>query len=400
MHITIVLGPFFPVPTVLGGAVEKVHLQLASAYRAAGHDVTILSRRYRNFPNHEIVDGVKHIRIPSFDRTPSLIANLVLDFLYALRASFSLPRSDITVTNSFWLPLLLRRRTAGKTYVHVARFPKRQMFLYLRADRLQAVSQTVAKAIAAQTPSLAERVVYIGNPVPEAYFSTEAVPERTQTVLFVGRIAREKGVHLLVEAFGSLMRAGAGQAAQNWKLRIIGPHEPGQGGDGDKYLDDLRGLAAPLGTACEFAGPIFEQGQLAAEYRAASIFAYPSVAETGESFGLAPLEAMTAGCAVVVSDLRCFDDFVEDGCSGMRFDHRAGDHVGRLAAILKKLMDDRGLRRTIAKNGRDVAENFRTSRITAKMLEDFEKVIASGTQTKRSSEGESRPPAARAMAPE
>ncbi len=35
MRITILLGPFLPVPPVLGGAVEKVHLLLAETYAAA-----------------------------------------------------------------------------------------------------------------------------------------------------------------------------------------------------------------------------------------------------------------------------------------------------------------------------------------------------------------------------
>jgi glycosyltransferase involved in cell wall biosynthesis len=249
------------------------------------------------------------------------------------------------------------------------------MGLYFRADRLQAVSQAIAKAIMAQAPSLADRVVCIGNPVPEAYFDAQTEAERNRTVLFVGRLAREKGVHLLIEAFALLMRDPRRQR-QEWKLRIVGPHDVSQGGDGDEYLSELRDLAAPLGTACEFLGPIFEQNDLIAQYSAASIFAYPSVAETGEAFGLAPLEAMATGCAAIVSDLRCFDDFIEDGRSGMRFDHKARNRVERLAAVLSGLMASRELRDRIAGNGRRVAENFRTSRIAEKMLDDFANAAA------------------------
>src|SRR2546428_328239 len=155
MRITIVTGPFLPIPPVLGGAVEKVHFLLAGAYRAAGHDVTMISRRYDDFPHEEIVEGIRHIRIASFDRSSSLAVNLALDFCYAVRVARSLPPSDITVTNSFSLPLVLPRRRAGKIYVHVARFPKRQMALYVRADRLQAISHAVADAITAQAPRLA-----------------------------------------------------------------------------------------------------------------------------------------------------------------------------------------------------------------------------------------------------
>src|SRR5436190_3079540 len=104
MRITIILGPFLPVPTVLGGAVEKVHLLLAQAYEAAGHQVTIISRKFRNFSDDEFVNGVKYIRISSFDRTASLLVNLIFDFWYALRVSLRVPKSDITITNSFFLP--------------------------------------------------------------------------------------------------------------------------------------------------------------------------------------------------------------------------------------------------------------------------------------------------------
>ena len=121
MRIAIILGPCYPVPPVFGGAVEKVRLLRAGRYSALGHEVTIVSRRYKDFPAEETVDGVKHIRLASSNRSSSLAWNLVLDFFYALRVSRNLPQSAITVTNSFFTPLLLRRRIAGKIYVHVAR---------------------------------------------------------------------------------------------------------------------------------------------------------------------------------------------------------------------------------------------------------------------------------------
>src|SRR5580704_13697455 len=77
VRITIVIGPFYPIPPVLGGAVEKVHLLLAGAYCAAGHDVTIISRRYKDFAGDEVVDGIRHIRVRSTDRRSSLIVNLL-----------------------------------------------------------------------------------------------------------------------------------------------------------------------------------------------------------------------------------------------------------------------------------------------------------------------------------
>lgn len=371
MRIAIVLGPFLPVPTVRGGAVEKVHLGLAQAYRQAGHEVTLISRQYPGFAERESTNGITHMRVASFDRAAWLPMNLALDFRYALRVSRMLPASDVTVTNSFFLPVLLPRRTAGKIYVHVARMPKHQMWLYSRADRLQAISRSVADEIIRQAPALAPKVRTIGYPVPDGYFPAGPTQPRRKVILFVGRIAREKGVHLLLRAFASMRARGESADLADWTLRIVGPHDVTQGGDGAVYFNELTRLAAPLGAACEFAGPVFDERALIKEYQAASIFVYPSVAETGEAFGLAPLEAMAAGCAVVVSDLRCFDDFVEGDANALRFDHRPAHAPDELAAKLTLLVGQPGLAGTIARKGLASAQEFRTSVIAAKMLDDF-----------------------------
>jgi glycosyltransferase involved in cell wall biosynthesis len=381
MRITIVFGPFLPVPPVLGGAVEKVHLGLAEAYRHAGHEVTLISRKYKDFADNEAVDGIRHIRVPAFDRAGSLAANLALDFRYAWRVSRMLPASDVTVTNSFFLPVLLRHRTAGKIYVHVARMPKHQMWLYSRADRLQAISRSVADEIIRQAPALAPKVRTIGYPVSDAYFPAGAAQPRRKVILFVGRIAREKGVHLLLRAFASMRAREQPADITGWTLRIVGPHDVTQGGDGPGYFNELAQLAAPLGTACEFIGPVFDERALIKEYQSASIFVYPSVAESGEAFGLAPLEAMAAGCAVVVSDLRCFDDFVEEGANALRFNHRAAHPTDELAAKLTQLVSQPTLAGTIATKGMASAQEFRTSAIAAKMLDDFAQLAGTGTAT-------------------
>src|SRR5262249_19114404 len=266
--------------------------------------------------------GVRHIRIASFDRSSSLAVNLMLDLRYALRVARKMPRSDITVTNSFSLPLVLPRASAGKIYVQVGRYPKHQMSLYLRADRLQAVSSAVGDAIVRQSPWLARKVTVIGYAIPDAYFRQRATPSRKKIILYVGRIAREKGIELLVRAVLALATNQKLDDIASWKLRIVGPHGISQGGDGPEYLNELQSLARPLGPRCEFAGPVFDQDALIREYQGGSIFVYPSLAERGEALPVAPLEAMAAGCATVVSNLRCFEDYIEPGITGLKFDHR------------------------------------------------------------------------------
>ena len=376
MRITIVIGPFYPIPPVLGGAVEKVHLLLAGAYRTAGHDVTIISRRYKNFADDEVVDGIRHIRIRSTDRSSHLAINFLLDFIYAVRVARALPPADVTITNAFFLPLLLPHRRAGKIYVQVGRYPKGQMLLYFRADRLQAVSRAVGQAIARQVPWLKRKIAVIPYAIPDRYFSKLADSRREPVVLYVGRIAREKGIELLIEGFAQLHRRSDAAMSKGWRLRIIGPHAVTQGGDGVEYLEELQALAQRLGVDCEFLGPVFDQDALIAEYQRGVIFVYPSLAETGESLGLAPLEAMATGCAAIVSDLRCFDDFIEDGATGLRFDHRGADPADALAGQLARLIGSPEFLHQVAGAGCDMAGNFRTSVIARRMLDDFKSLLA------------------------
>src|ERR1700734_4082913 len=110
MRITIVIGPFYPIPPVLGVAVEKGHLLLRAASRPPGLDVTIITPRYKNFAADEVVDGIRHIRVRSTDRSSRLAANLLLDFIYAVRVAYALPPADMTITNAFFLPMVFTHR--------------------------------------------------------------------------------------------------------------------------------------------------------------------------------------------------------------------------------------------------------------------------------------------------
>lgn len=381
MKITIVLGAFLPVPPVMGGAVEKVWFALAPEFARRGHDVTMVSRALPQFPRRETIEGVKHVRVRGFDAPGSLAWLKVLDLFYSLRAKKILPQSDVIVTNTFWLPLLLRRRTRGPVYVHVARYPKGQMRFYGRAARLQAPSQAVARAIMEEAPALSDRVTVIPYPAPKSSTQEEPVPllQRDKLMLYVGRVHPEKGVHLLVEAFAE----GARTLFAEWRLMIVGPNEEKHGGGGELYLAGLKRSACQ--AQVEFTGPIFDQTKLEQTFRSARLFVYPSLAEHGESFGLAPLEAMSHGCAVLVSDLACFHDFVQDNQTGFIFDHRAVAPVAALRAKLEKVSADLALLSGVADAGYHKSAEYSLPRVADQFLDDFHSItcVSDGERTSR-----------------
>lgn len=371
MKITIVQGAFLPVPPVMGGAVEKVWFALGKQFAARGHSLTHISKQHPELPKEEEIDGVRHCRIAGLD-TPRTMWKLKLwDLIYSLRVLRVLPRADILVTNTFWLPILVRSGSRGHLYVHVARYPKGQMRLYRHAPRLQTVSSSVAAAIVAEDCSSKSRVKVIGNPLPD--FPSEIKLKKEQEILYAGRIHPEKGIHLLINAFRDLPE----ERRAEWCLKIVGPYEEKHGGAGRAYrkqLQEEEGLEPKI----TWHEPAFDSEKLAAHYRSAGLFVYPSLAERGETFGLAPLEAMSHGCPALVSDLACFRDYLEPEINGWIFDHRGKDPVESLVQVLGRLLSDSGRLAEAGGHARRKAAEFRVESIASLYLEDFATLLAHG----------------------
>jgi glycosyltransferase involved in cell wall biosynthesis len=373
LRITIAQGAFLPVPPLLGGAVEKVWFALGQEFARRGHEVTHFSRQYPGLPDTETIGGVRHRRVRGHDTPPSLLVLKALDLLYSLRVARQLPPADILVTNTFWLPILLRSASRGRIYVHVARFPRGQMRFYRHVARLQTVSHAVMEAILAEARVPRSQVCTIPYPVLHARpASLPPFVTREKEILFIGRVHPEKGVHLLIEAFRLLPRDRFG----DWRLVIVGPSDVSAGGGGRDYQERLERLAGPPDSGVTFAGPIYDPVLLASHVLRASLFVYPSLAEQGETFGLAPLEAMSHGCPPLVSDLECFRDFVSDDVDGFVFDHRAAQPATTLAAKLSELLGDPFRLARASDAALRKMENYSLERIARMYLDDFQSLVA------------------------
>jgi glycosyltransferase involved in cell wall biosynthesis len=385
MKITIVQGPFFPIPPLLGGAIEKTWHRLGIEFSRRGHDVTHFSRRYGDLPGEQVVEGVRHIRMRGYDATRSKILGQLFDLRYALRILPVLPEADILVTHSNWLPAIVRSPRYGALYVHVGRYPKGQTrILYNHAARLQTASKAVSRAIIAQDPKSAARVRVI--PPTHAYTSElidvrKTWDKRKKTILFAGRVHPEKGLELLLAAFRLLVCSGI----HSWRLVIVGPWEARLGGGGRKFHEALLQKSHDLADKVDWVGPIFDANELTLYYKNARLFVYPSLAEHGESFGLAPLEAMSCGCPALVSALECFKDFVQDGRSGFAFDHRSTAPAQALAERLKEVLANEHDLQSTAVCAYQVAQEFSPVRIADLFIQDFASLLAADSYSPRRS---------------
>src|SRR4026207_1604514 len=77
----------------------------------------------------------------------------------------------------------------------------------------------------------------------------------------------------------------------------------------------------------------------------------PSLATRGETFGLAPLEAMMHGCAVLVSDLDCFRDFLSPNETAVVFEGGAPDPANSLVVAFRDAVSDPVRLQRIARAG-------------------------------------------------
>jgi glycosyltransferase involved in cell wall biosynthesis len=379
VKITIVTGFFLPVPPVLGGATEKIWHRLAREFAAAGHTVTFVSRTWPGFTEREFVDGVTHQRLRGADHTRFLPINLWHDFWWGVRVARALPPADVVICNSPTLPAWLGRfkPTAGRVVAVVARMPKGQGRAFGGVPLVLALSDEVAARLRAENPRLAARIAAFPFPIDWqqlAAAKAHAAPSAPVTIGFIGRVHPEKGVRLLLAA-GARLAARSDLPA--WRLEITGPVSVPAGGGGEAFRDGLvTEFSSTLGERLVFRAPEFNSANLARRYGATDIFCYPSLADRGETFGVAVAEAMAAGAAPVVSDLACFRELVRDGDTGLVFDHTASDAEVRLADAIARLLLDPNARQAMATRAQEHVRRFDFARCAHTVLADLNRIVA------------------------
>ncbi|WP_265523562.1 glycosyltransferase family 4 protein [Oerskovia flava] len=241
------------------------------------------------------------------------------------------PASIVLAHNAPALVPLVDGRHDAVLYAHnqvLRSYTLREAGRVLRPARaVVCVSDFLAQQVQDRLPrELHGRVRTVRNGVDLERFAVPRAPRQgTLRVVFVGRVIRDKGVHVLLEAVTQLGR-------DDIDVTIVG--RPGFDADAPltPYERGLRQLAAAVRGRVRFASFV-ARPELPALLSAADVVAVPSI--WPEPFGLTALEGMAAGAAVVASDIGGIPEAV--GAGGTLVP--AGD-PRRLAEVLAAWADD------------------------------------------------------------
>jgi glycosyltransferase involved in cell wall biosynthesis len=253
-----------------------------------------------------------------------------------------------------------------------------------KASLILACSRFVADGIRRRYPAAAARCQELYNGVDERFLRVASAPAASRTVLYVGRVCPEKGVHVLLSAMSQVSRQHPCAS-----LSLVGPLELSPKDFVDPHgrdsmfngltqyyshpsaYEDLirRQVSALAGGAC-LHGRV-ANSEICSYYSGAGIFVFPSLWH--EPFGIPVIEAMAAGLPVVATRGGALPEVVVDGETGILVER--GDSEG-LAAAIGKLLENPDLRAQMGAAGRKrVQQMFTWERSVARLEELYDRAL-------------------------
>ena len=311
MYILVLCHEFPPV----GGGAAAVCAALSAEYVRAGHKVTLLTMGYGDLPASETYAGIEVVRV-SCGRKRKEMASAWEGLAWAKAIWPEVERRqaehpfDITHAH-FIMPAgitaLKLKRKHGVPYIitphgsdvpgfnrerlQLAHVLARPWWKRIAAAAAQIVSPSQSLlALIARAAQLPNCTVIPNGFEPGRFIASE----KAKRILLCSRLVERKGFQYFLEAIGNLELPG-------WEVDIVG--------DGP-MLPRLQELAAKCRVPVHLLGWLNnDDPRLAELYSRAMIFILPS---EWENFSIALLEGMSAGCAVITTNISGNPEAVAD----------------------------------------------------------------------------------------
>lgn len=359
MRITIVA------PSLECGGTERVASLLANQWSRRGEAVTLITLMESSDP-HGFFALDPEVTVVALNCVPvrqHLLSRLVsiVPKLVALRAAIQRSAPDVVISFLNWVNLLTVVSLIGARSVPIiasersdtargaVTIPVRWL-TRLAYERVQALVVVLSRELRCYSERVQAKGVFIPNPAPavtrKAAPGEPAVDSKRYRLLSIGRLSKEKGFDLLIEAFSILS-----SRHPEWDLWILG--EGAERGA-------LEGLRERLGVYER----VFLPGRVANpdDYMVDShLFALPS---RYEGFPNVLVEAMAHGLPVVAyEDVGACPDILRHHYDGIVV--TPPHSVPALAAALDRLMGSPKERMAIGGSAQEVVERFSLESVLA-----------------------------------
>ncbi|HAH21477.1 MAG: hypothetical protein A2Y00_03605 [Omnitrophica WOR_2 bacterium GWF2_43_52] len=396
--IAVIAPEVFPIPPVKGGAVEGEIYETAKEMR--GFKINIFSTHSEGLPQSNREGEIQY-----FWYRRSWLDNLAL---LTYKLPFKNSRSfGYWLFYSFWCARLCRRIQANIIHIHnrwqfvavVKRFnPDAKIFLHIhqvsalnfskaQAEYLKkniygfiSCSDFLAQKIREKCFIAKEKIFVVKNGADLTSFQPASETEKRaikgrlglaggKVILYAGRLAENKGAHILLQAFNKLTYSDV--------TLILAGGITYSDSTQNEYLKSLKTLAEGKKEKIKFLGHVPHE-KIPELYKAADIFAIPSQVE--EALGISLIEAMATGLTVIGSKRGGIPELIEDKENGVLVNDYSNPDAWRQR--LDALLENDALSVSLGKKARQKTEVSLSWKHSADSLKHLYNQALANTKTK------------------
>ncbi|MDX8364409.1 glycosyltransferase family 4 protein [Cytobacillus sp. IB215665] len=374
MKIALIATEKLPVPAIRGGAIQ-IYLQSVASIIAQKHDVTVISITDPELLDFEQTNGVKYVRFSADQYVEQIEAHIKAENYDVIHLC----------NRPNWIKILATASPQTKFVlsVHNEMFDYEKMTDVEGLDCIQNVSKIVTvsnfigKTITSRFPEAVNKTstVYSGVDIDHYHPAWTGNGKSTRNrirdelnlqgrkiVLFVGRLSKVKGPHLLLQALPHII-----DKHPDIMMVFIGSKWFGDDNVNNyvRHLYTFGAMYKEHVTFIKFVRP----KNIPELYAMSDVFVCSS--QWQEPLARVHYEAMAAGLPIITSKRGGNPEVIEEGKNGYIIDDF--ENPIEYAKKINLLLNDVNTRRSMGKYGRSIVErDFNWNRVAGNLLHVYE----------------------------
>ncbi|MCL9970395.1 glycosyltransferase family 4 protein [Anoxybacillus kestanbolensis] len=370
MRIAFICTEKLPSPAVKGGAIQLMIDGIAPMF-VAKHMLTIFSITDPSLPTYEQRDGIEYVRVPKEQYEQHIVNELkkrTFDVIHVFNRPANVlfykqaaPNSRFVTSlhNDMFSPMKMKRDVAERVIAEV--------------DAITTVSEYMKRTVTKRYDVREDLIHIVYSGVDATHYMPPWTEEGKQmrttmrqrfgtedddVILFIGRLSKTKGVHVLIESMNHVLAE-----RPKAKLVIVGgkwfsDNRP------NEYVRFLHQLAKPYNDRIQFTSYIPSE-YIPHIFTIGDVFVCSS--QWHEPLARVHYEAMAAGVPIVTTNRGGNSEVIEHNVNGLVVDDYASPKA--FARAISELLHDKEKALALAYEGRKRAETTFSFANTAEQLE-------------------------------